>query len=616
MEAKYDALGLRNSFVKRLGIILGLNLLAQAGATQAAVDVLTWHGDQARTGQNLNEKWLTHANVAATTFGKLFNISVDGKVDAQPLYVSYLTIQGVLHNVVFIATEHDSVYACDADNGAILWQKTMLPMGETTSDNRNCSQVTPEIGITATPVIDRNQGPNGTIYVVAMSKDGSGNYFQRVHALDLATGADLVPAVQVVASYPGTGDGSSGGTVFFDPKQYKERPGLVDLNGRIYTYWSSHCDIRPYTGWVISYDKATLAQTSVLDLAPNGNEASLWGAGASPAIDSAGNQYALVANGTFDTTLNAQGFPTGGDYGNCFIKLGSATPVTVVDYWTMFNTVSESNADQDLGSGGAIVLPDMTDGNGVVRRLTVGAGKDTHIYLADRDNMGKFNSSSNSTLYQDVGSGVIGQCFATPAYFNGHVYFGGVSDTLKQFTFNQARLNTAPTTQTGITFPYPGTTPTISANGTQDPIVWCLYNASTAVLYAFDANDVSKQLYSSNDAAGSRDHFGTGNKFMVPTVTNGKVYAGTTNSVAVFGLLNQPRPASTEIKTFAKAGSTATLTIDSTTNFNYQLQHTDSLTNAFSNIGSPQNGTTGITLTFTDPNASASVGFYRIVIGP
>ena len=202
---------------------------------EAATDVLTWHSDPARTGQNLNEKWLTHANVNATRFGKLFVISVDGKVDAQPLFVSALTIQGGLHDVVFIATEHDSVYACDANDGSILWQKTMLLPGETPSDDRGCSQVTPEIGITATPVIDRTQGANGTIYVVAMSKDGAGNYFQRLHALDLTIGTEPLAAVAIVASYPGTGDNSQGGTVFFDPKQYKERPGLVNLNGLIYT---------------------------------------------------------------------------------------------------------------------------------------------------------------------------------------------------------------------------------------------------------------------------------------------------------------------------------------------------------------------------------------------
>ncbi len=602
--------------IRTLSLLTVLVLWTSPQGAKAAVDILTWHGDAARTGQNLNEKWITHSNINATTFGKLFVINVDGKVDAQPLFASALTIQGVLRDVVFIATEHDSVYACDANDGSILWQKSMLLAGETPSDDRGCSQVTPEIGVTATPVIDKSQGANGTIYVVAMSKDSAGNYFQRLHGLDLATGAEPRPAVTVVASYPGTGDNSTGGTVFFDPKQYKERPGLVNLNGLIYTYWSSHCDFRPYTGWIIAYDKSTLAQVSVLNLAPNGNEASLWAAGAAPAIDVAGNQYALVANGTFDTTLDSQGFPNGQDYGNCFIKLSSLSPVRVTDYWTMFNTVSESNGDQDLGSGGAIVLPDMTDKNGQVKHLTVGAGKDTHIYVADRDNMGKFNSISNSTLYQDLGAGAIMRNFATPAFFQSYVYFGGVTDNLKRFTFTQATLSSAPTSQSTIKFPYPGTTPTVSANGTQDPIVWCLYNATTAALYAFDANDLSKQLYSSNDAANSRDHFGVGNKFMVPTVANGKVYAGTTNSVAVFGLFSPPVLISKQIRTISRIGSAVTITIDGSTNYTYQLQHSSSLSiPSFTNIGAVQSGTTGTILTFNDQSASPT-GFYRLVVGP
>ena len=602
---------------RTISLLTAFGLSALTYTLKAAVDIVTWHGDPARTGQNLNEKWLTHANVNAATFGKLFVINVDGKVDAQPLFVSALTIKGGLHDVVFIATEHDSLYACDANDGSILWQKTMLLPGETVSDDRGCSQVTPEIGVTATPVIDKTQGANGTIYVVAMSKDGAGNYFQRLHALDLTTGNEPIPPVPIIASYPGTGDNSQGGTVFFDPKQYKERSGLVNLNGLIYTYWSSHCDFRPYTGWIIAYDKATLAQVSVLNLAPNGNEASLWEAGAAPAIDAVGNQYALVANGTFDTTLDSQGFPIGQDYGNCFIKLSNLSPVRITDYWTMFNTVSESNGDQDLGSGGAIVLPDMTDKNGQVRHLTIGAGKDTHIYLADRDNMGKFNAASNSNLYQDLGAGVIMRNFATPAYFQNQVYFGGVTDNLKRFTFTQAILSSSPTSKSAITFPYPGTTPTISANGIQDPIVWCLYNASTAALYAFNANDLSNQLYNSNVAANSRDHFGVGNKFMVPTVANGKIYAGTTNSVAVFGLFSPPPLVSKQIKTINRIGSSVTITIDSSTNYTYQLQRSSSLSSpSFSNIGVTQSGTTGTILRFTDQNASNTTAFYRMVLGP
>ena len=357
-------------------LVLFSAVLAAAPAVFAA-DVLTWHNDLARTGQNLNETVLTPANVNFSQFGKLFIIPTDGQVYAQPLYVSNLTIPGNgVHNVVYIATEHDTVYACDADNGAVLWQVSLLKAGETPSDSRSCSQITPEIGITATPVIDRGAGLNGTIYVAPMSKDGSGNYFQRLHALDLATGAEQSGSpIDVAATYPGSGDNSSGGIVYFDPAQYKERAGLVLNSGIIYTTWASHCDIRPYTSWVIAYNQNTLARTAVLNLTPNGTHGAIWASGAAPGVDGSGNLFALTGDGTFETTLDANGFPNRGDFGNCFVKLSTANnSLQVADYWTMYNTVAESNADADLGSGGALLLPDMTDANGATRHLVVGAG--------------------------------------------------------------------------------------------------------------------------------------------------------------------------------------------------------------------------------------------------
>src|SRR5438105_8258606 len=267
-------------------------------------DVLTWHNDNARSGDNFTENILTPSNVNANSFGKLFNIPVDGKVDAQPLYVSNLALSGGgTHNVLLVATEHDSVFAFDADTGAKVWQASMLNPGETTSDVRNCSQIVPEIGVTATPVIDRKSGPHGTMYVVAMSKQGSGNYFQRLHALDLATGAEEFGGpVDIHASFPGSGDGSKSGTIIFDPGQYDDRAGLLLVNGVVYTSWSSHCDIRPYTGWIIGYDERTLAQRSVLNITPNGSDGAFWSSGGGLASDGS-SLYALAGNGTFDATL-------------------------------------------------------------------------------------------------------------------------------------------------------------------------------------------------------------------------------------------------------------------------------------------------------------------------
>ena len=506
-----------------------------------AQDVLTYHNDSGRTGQNLDEKVLNLTNVSSSTFGRLFTISVDGKVDAQPLYASAIPIPAKgTHNVLFVETEHDSVYALDADTGAVLWQVSLLKPGETTSDDRGCGQVEPEIGVTATPVIDRaGLLQRGTIYVVAMSKDGAGNYFQRLHALDLTTGQEkFMRPVDIQAVVPGTGDNSTGGNVVFDSKQYKERPGLLLFNHVVYTAWSSHCDIRPYTGWVIGYDQSTLKQVSVLNIAPNGSEASIWASGAGPAGDSDGNIYFLAANGTFDTTLDANGFPRGGDYGNAFLKIAAAgNKLSVADYFAMYNAVRESSVDEDFGSGGALVLPDMADALGQARHLAVGAGKDKEIYIVDRDHMGKFNPNNNDALYQGLPGALGGPEFGMPAYFNNTIYYGAVGDSVRAFTFATAKLSTTPSSQTSHSFPYPGATPSISANGTSSGIVWVTENTDPAVLHAYDAGDLSHELYNSSQAPGGRDQFGAGNKFITPTIAAGKVYVATTNGVGVFGLL-------------------------------------------------------------------------------
>ncbi len=502
-------------------------------------NVTTYHNDNARTGQNLSETMLTVSNVNSSSFGKLFVISVDGKVDAQPLYLTQVSIpnQG-MHNVLYVATEHGSVYGFDADSGKLLWQISTLASGETTSDDRGCGQVTPEIGVTATPVIDPGAGPHGTIYVVAMSKDGSGNYHQRLHALDVTTGAEEFGGPQnVQASFPGTGDGSSGGNVVFAPGQYEERAGLLLLNGVVYAGWTSHCDIRPYTGWIMGFNQSTLAQVSVLNVTPNGNEGSVWMSGAGLAADTSGNIFLLDANGTFDSTLDANGFPIQGDFGNAFLKISTTNQqLAVADYFEMFNQSAENGSDEDLGSGGALVLPDLTDGTGQTRHLAVGAGKDSNIYVVDRDAMGKFNPNKNN-VYQQLQGALSGSVFSMPAYFNNTVYYGAVSDNIKAFAISNALLASAASSKTGTSFGYPGATPSISANGTSNAILWAAENASSAVLHAYDATNLSHELYNSNQASGGRDQFGTGNKFITPMITNGKVYVGTTNGVGVFGLL-------------------------------------------------------------------------------
>jgi hypothetical protein len=504
----------------------------------STMDVVTYHYDNLRTGQNPNETTLTTANVNQGKFGKLGELMVDGKVDGQPLYLSQVAIPGVgTKNVLYVVTEHGSVFAFDADNvsgttATPLWQISTLLQGEMPSDNRSCNQVTPEIGITSTPVIDRTRG---AIYVVAISKNATGNYFYRLHALDITSGKELFGGpTTITAMFPGNGAGSSGGTLTFDPAQYLERPGLLELNGTIFTAWGSHCDIGPYTSWMMAFSADTLKQTSVLNLVPNGNEGATWMSGTAPAADSGGNIYFIIGNGTFDTTLSS-GFPSQGDCGNCYVKVSSAVPPKLIDYFTPLNTVAASNADQDFGSGGPLLLPDVTDATGKTRHLAVGSGKDSIIYVLDRDNMGKFNSTQNN-IYQQISGQLAGPEFAKPSYFNGAVYYGAVNDSIKAFPITAGKLAASPSSNSSAVFAYPGATPAISANATSNGIVWAVENGATAVLHAYDATNLANELYNSNQAGGARDQF-AGNKFITPMIANGKVFVGTPNSVAVFGLL-------------------------------------------------------------------------------
>ncbi len=500
-------------------------------------DVLTYHNNNARTGLDNAETALTLSNVNSGTFGKLFTVSVDGLVDGEPLYLSQVPIQGAgTHNLLIVVTENDSVYAFDADSGAAIWHVSALKSGETPSDDRGCSQVEPVIGITSTPAISRPAGSNGVIYTVAMSKDSSGNYYQRLHALDAPTGNELYNGpVDISGKYPGTGDNSSGGYVIFDPAQYKERSGLLLVGNTVYLTWASHCDIRPYTGWVMAYNATTLKQTSVVNVTPNGNEGAIWGAGAGLSADGLGNIFFLDANGVFDTSLNSSGFPSSGDYGNAFIKL-TEKGLVASDYFEMDNGVQESDSDTDLGSGGIVLIPPMKDSSGTTWNLAAGAGKDTNLYLVNRSNLGKFNANKNGN-YQFLSGVLPGGIWSMPAYAAGRLYFGPVGQPIMAFQFKNAQLGSSPVAKTTHAFGYPGTTPSISSNKGANVIVWASENTNPAVLHAFNAVTLV-ELYNTNQASGGRDHFGAGNKFIIPMIANGKVYVGTTNGVGVFGLLS------------------------------------------------------------------------------
>jgi hypothetical protein len=522
-----NAAGSMTSTGAKLSVVTGTVM-------QRGTDVTTYKNDLSRSGQNLSESALTPTTVTSSNFGLLRMLPVDGRVDAQPLYLSQLSAAGGSFNAVFVATEHDSVYAFDSDSGAVLWHVSLLAAGESPSNDHGCIQVSPEIGVTSTPVIDRAAGAHGTIYVAAMSVDAQSNFHQRLHALDVATGAELLNGpTEITATYAGTATSS------FDPGLYEERAALLLSGGTIYTTWTSHCDAPPYGGWIIAFAQSTLARNGALNVAANSSSGpAIWMSGGGPAVDANGNIHLLTANGAFETTLDGNGFPNQQDFGNSFLEISSAgAGLKVLDYFTMSNEVAESSMDKDLGSGGELLLPDLMDAAKTVRHLAVGAGKDGNIYVVDRDSMGKFSAAANQN-YQTLGGALPGGIWSTPAYFNGTVYYGDVSGTLKAFAISTAKLGATPQSQSATQFAYPGTAPSVSANGTSNGIVWAHENTSPAVLHAYDAANLAHEIYNSNQAAGNRDQFGAGNKYITPTVADGKVFVGTTNAVAVFGLLH------------------------------------------------------------------------------
>jgi uncharacterized protein (TIGR03437 family) len=521
--------------MRRIGLIV---LLAVSAQSQVAVT--TYRNNLSRSGENLQETILTPANVTPAQFGKLFSHPLDGQVYAQPLYLPLVSIPGKgIHNVVFLATAHDTVYAFDADsntgpNAAPLWQVTLAnaAAGErpaTVSDVLNCNSMTPEIGITGTPVIDT---ATGTLYAIAVTVSGT-DFIHRLHALDIATGAERPGSPVIIDAFvPGTGDGIVSRTgVPFHPYLQKNRAGLLLLNGVIYTAWTSYCDAGPYHGWILGYDAATLQQVSVFNSSPNAWQASFWMGGAAPAADSDGNIFVVSGNGVFDAHLN------GTDYGDTFLKLSSAGGLKIADYFTPFNQDYLNTADLDLGSSAALLLPDAA-GSSAHRHLLVSAGKEGRIYLLDRDQMGHFNPDGDAQIVQSL-EGAIGQSYGSPAYFNNTVYFSASNDRLKAFPISGGQLSASPASQSPQAFGYPGTAPTVSANGSTNGIVWLLEGGYGGTLHAYDATNVANELYNSQMKA-SRDSLGSFVRFTVPTVANGKVYAGTGNSLAVFGLLNQP----------------------------------------------------------------------------
>jgi hypothetical protein len=500
------------------------------------VGVFTYHNDNLRTGQNLTESVLTPTNVKAASFGLLFSNPVDGLIYAQPLYVAGLNIGGQVRDVVFVATEHDSVYAFDADRpGPPLWHTSFINSAAgirtISSADVNCTQIVPEIGITSTPVIDPN---SGILYVTAATNE-NGALVHRIHALDVITGTDKIPPVLIQGAVPGNGDGSINGLVTFDSTKHLQRPALLLSQNALYIAFGSNCDIPPYHGWVFAYDAQNLNQLGLFNATPNGGDGAIWQSGGGPSADANGNIFVMTGNGTFNGPPPS---PGNNDFGDSFVKLTGAT-LQVADFFTPFNQAILSSQDDDLGSGAPLLLPDQNVGP---PHLMVSAGKEGTIYLINRDNMGKFNANSDQivkSIPRALGGGE--GLFSTPAYFQNMVYFLGAEDVLRAFSLSNGQLGVLPTSQAASAFGFRGATPVISANGPNNGIVWVIQNdqaetSGPAVLHAYLATDVSTELYNSNQNL-SRDNPGPAVKFTLPTVFNGKVFVGTQTQLSVFGLL-------------------------------------------------------------------------------
>jgi len=508
-------------------------LTVNASSSGGSTDVVTHHYDVSRSGVNSTETLLTTSNVNSGTFGKVGEFAVDGQIDSQALFLSQLAIPGQGNkNVLYVATENDTVYAVDAQSisgssATILWQTKVLPNGETPATSLPCGNISPN-GITATSVIDRTRN---AIYVEAMSQNSAGNIIHRLHALDLTNGNELFggPAT-ITATYPGTGGHSSGGVVTFDPSVQHDRAALLESGNNIYTAWSGLWgDCGPYSAWVIAFDAGTLKQTGAIDLVPNNSRGGMWMGGGGPAADASGNVYVISGNGLGDTP------GTNGSYGNSFVRLSTSGGLKVGDYFTPFNTLSEDAADADFGSAGPLLLPDLADASNATRHLAVGAGKDGNLYVVNRDNMGQFNSTKNN-IYQQIRLSS-SENHSSPVFFNNTVYVCPENNTLKALPVSKALLAASPSTQSAHVFGSNGAVASISANGNAQGIVWAL-DWSAGILFAYDATDLTRELYDSNQAAANRDHFSSvGGHFIAPMVANGRVYIGTKTTVAVFGLL-------------------------------------------------------------------------------
>jgi hypothetical protein len=563
--------------------VLGLMLLSPGLSAQTPV--LTQHNDISRSGANTNETILNPANVTSGTFGKLFSYPVDGQLYAQPLYVPGVTInagaaQGTTHNVVYAATEKDSVYAFDADSnsgstGGMLWRASLIDAahgaaaGEKAVPNGDVStnDIVPFIGITGTGVIDPN---TNTLYVVGKSANATDStFFQRLHAIDITTGLEKFGGpVTISGSVAGTGNGSSGGVLNWDPKWENNRASLLLLNGVVYIAFAAHGDNGPWHGWIMGYNAATLTQTGIWCSSPNGLGSGVWMSGSGLAADvPSGTPFGrlFLATGNGDYTTSGKPYTNNTDYGDSIVRLDLTNGVpTVSDEFTPYDQASLNSSDSDTASGGVLLLPNQSNTTHIHELVQV--GKDGNIHLVDRDSLGGYNTGNDTNIVAEIG-GQTGGLWSMPAYWNGSVYFWGNGYSLKAFSLSNGLLSATPSSASNVNSGFPGATPAISSNGANEGIVWTVrtdaYNSKgPAILYAFDATNVATQLYNSTQNAS--DSLGAAVKFVVPTITNGKVYVGDAAALNVFGLTAGSTPTATPVISPAGQAFTGMLTVSIT----------------------------------------------------
>jgi hypothetical protein len=511
--------------------------LALALGASALAQVTTSQYDNFRTGATLHEKLLSPQNVNTRQFGKLGGFKVDGAVYAQPLFLPSVEIPGKgTHDVLFVATEHDSVFAFDANRPGDppLWKVSFLDKSRGTvplsEDMVQCPFIRPEVGITSTPVIDIK---TGTLYVLARTAIrhavGDNEYFQHLHALAITTGVEKFGGPKLIAaSVPGRGAGRSNRQVVFDPLHENPRAALTLASNNVYLAWASSCDVDPYHGWVIAYDPQTLAQKAVLNVDPDGSEAGIWLSDTGPAVDSDGNLYVPTGNGTFDATSG------GRDYGDSVLKLNGSS-LAILDYFTPFNQADILAGDADVGSSGPTLLPDQP---GPHRHLLLQPTKDSTIYVIDRDNMGKFHRDRND-LVQLIH--LPGPALGAMAYWNSRAFFATSGDYLRSYDVKNGQL--VPGASSSVKFVTSGATPSVSADGDKNAIVWAIStktwngpDTTPAVLYAFDATKLGQPVYTSEQNS-QRDRAAYATRFVIPVVVNGHVYFSARGEVEVYGLL-------------------------------------------------------------------------------